>query len=78
MNLKKLKKLKTELNNLEQRLDNLSIFFVSDAYKKLPLYEKELLNRQAEGMRVYLYFLQKRFNLYNRQREAIKNAENND
>lgn len=78
MNALKLKKLETELNQLERRVDYLTIFFLSETYRKLPLYEKELLSKQAEGMRVYLYFLNKRVDFYKRQREAVKNAENND
>lgn len=76
MNARRLNKLKTELKQISERIDKLTTFFLSDTYKNLPLYEKELLNRQAEGMRVYIYYLNKRVKLYaDVIRRDIKNAK---
>ena len=78
MNARELKKLENEYNQLAKKCDNLTNFIFSNAFTKLSLYEKELLKQQSGCMRGYLYYLGKRVDLYNRIRENLENAENND
>ena len=69
MNKEILDRLKTELKELEERVEKLSNFIISDEYKSLDKWNKYYLKEQQEVMFHYCDILRRRIYLHEKDNQ---------